>query len=295
VEPASAPAPELRDVPFFPQERYHCGPAALATVLVFAGVSTTPDALAPKVYLPGRRGSLQTELIAAARQHERVPYRLEPTLAAIAAEVRAGRPVLVLQNLGLRSLPRWHYAVVVAIEPQSEAVILRSGKRPRAQVSMRSFMRTWRRADSWALVALRPGELPAQPHPARLAAAAASLEAVGRIEAARATYRVIADHWPAEATAWIGLGNTAYRLGARDAAELAYRQALVLDPQSAPVLNNLAQVMVDRGCGEAALALLRRARETPGSSAFAADIESTTRAAESAPARAGGPACGARE
>ena len=43
---------ELEATPFFPQEIDHCGPAALATTLVAAGIDTTPEALAPSVFLP---------------------------------------------------------------------------------------------------------------------------------------------------------------------------------------------------------------------------------------------------
>ncbi|MET0987939.1 MAG: hypothetical protein ABW034_21275, partial [Steroidobacteraceae bacterium] len=64
---------ELEQVPFFPQAEYQCGPAALATVLEAAGVATTPDALVPIVYLPARKGTLQTELVAATRRFDRIP------------------------------------------------------------------------------------------------------------------------------------------------------------------------------------------------------------------------------
>ena len=36
---------ELSGTPFFPQEEYQCGPAALATVLNAAGVAVAPDDL----------------------------------------------------------------------------------------------------------------------------------------------------------------------------------------------------------------------------------------------------------
>src|SRR5262249_33165121 len=45
-------AHELTEVPFFPQSDYQCGPAALATVMVAAGVKVTPEELVPEVYLP---------------------------------------------------------------------------------------------------------------------------------------------------------------------------------------------------------------------------------------------------
>ena len=59
---ALAQAVELNQVPFFPQQRYQCGPAALATVLSWSGAAVSPDALVPEIYLPARRGSLQIEL-----------------------------------------------------------------------------------------------------------------------------------------------------------------------------------------------------------------------------------------
>ena len=65
------PQRELVDVPFFPQERYQCGPAALATVLDYSGREVGPDELVPLVYVPERQGSFQVEMLAATRRHER--------------------------------------------------------------------------------------------------------------------------------------------------------------------------------------------------------------------------------
>src|SRR5207237_9306004 len=50
---------ELTQVPFFPQDEYQCGPAALATVLASSGVKVTPEELVAQVYIPERKGSLQ--------------------------------------------------------------------------------------------------------------------------------------------------------------------------------------------------------------------------------------------
>jgi hypothetical protein len=58
-----------------------------------------------------------------------IPYVLEPEVTALAAELAAGRPVLVLQNLGLERAPVWHYAVVDGIDQGD--VILRSGTQQR--------------------------------------------------------------------------------------------------------------------------------------------------------------------
>ncbi|MCF8207637.1 MAG: hypothetical protein K9J82_21315, partial [Methylotenera sp.] len=45
---------ERTAVPFFPQERDHCGPAALATALADIGLPADPDRLADAVFLPSR-------------------------------------------------------------------------------------------------------------------------------------------------------------------------------------------------------------------------------------------------
>ena len=74
--PASAPSGRvlLDQVPFYPQERYQCGPASLAMMLNSQGLRTDPDRLKALVYLPGRQGSLQVEMVAAARAHDMVVY-----------------------------------------------------------------------------------------------------------------------------------------------------------------------------------------------------------------------------
>ncbi|TMH63749.1 MAG: hypothetical protein E6H57_16700, partial [Betaproteobacteria bacterium] len=105
---------ELTQVPFFPQSEYQCGPAALATALAASGVKVTPEELVPEVYLPERKGSLQIEMLAAARRHGMVSYQLAPRFGDLLREIAAGNPVIVLQNLGLRD--GWHYAVAIGYD-----------------------------------------------------------------------------------------------------------------------------------------------------------------------------------
>ena len=153
-------AVELSDTAFFAQDEYQCGPAALATVLHSAGASQHPDDLSKQIYMPERQGSLQPELLAATRRAARIPYVIDPDLRVLHAELDAGRPVLVLQNLGLGLLPAWHYAVVIGLQPDADQVVLRSGTERRYIMPAREFLRTWRLAENWAMVVLRPGELP---------------------------------------------------------------------------------------------------------------------------------------
>ena len=158
---------ELASTPFYPQEQFQCGPAALATVLAASGVDVDVDELAGRVYLPGRKGSLQLEMIAATRASGRLPYVLDPSLKAIEAEIDAGRPVVVLQNLGVSMIPRWHYAVVVGFDGRQDAVVLRSGTDKRRLTPAKVFLKTWSRGDFWALTVVEPGDLPSNVDRAR--------------------------------------------------------------------------------------------------------------------------------
>jgi Tetratricopeptide repeat/Peptidase_C39 like family len=249
---------ELQSVPFFPQEAHQCGPAALATVLGAAGIDVSPESLTPEIYLPGREGSLAVELLAAARRHGLIAYRLAPRLGDVLREVGAGTPVLVLQNLSLPVLPQWHYAVVVGYDLSREEVVLRSGRTRRFVMTLSNFERTWARSGYWAMLALPPDRLPATATAERYVSAAVSLERLN-VAAARRAYATALALWPDDLLAQLGAGNAAYAMGDMPAAESAYRHATRAHPDSADAWNNLAQVLIDRRRPREALGAARRA------------------------------------
>lgn len=251
---------ELIDTPFFPQRDYQCGPAALATVLAASEVPVTADALVPEVFLPGRQGSLQSELVAATRARDRLPYVLPPRLDALLAQLAAGHPVLVMQKLGAGPWPGWHYAVLVGYDAYTERLLLRSGLEPRLEVSVARFETTWDRAGRWAMVALRPGELPAEPELLRYLEAAAGLEAVGRLDAADRAYQAAVREWPQEPLPRLGLANLAYARGDFREAERSLRAAIAQAPQDVAARNNRAEVLLQLGCPASARREIEAAR-----------------------------------
>lgn len=253
--PTAVDAParvELTATPFFPQTRYQCGPAALATVLAAQGRDADPEALVAQVYLPARRGSLQAEIVAAARSEGLLAVPIAPSLDALLAEIAAGRPVLVLQNLGLDWLPRWHYAVAIGYDLAAQQLILRSGTEPRRLTRLDVFKRTWDRSGRWGIVVVPPGEVPASATPATYLEAVSAMEALGHADAARTGYRAASGQWPDHAVAWLGLGNAEYALAQYDEAEVAYRRALAIAPTEFPAWNNLAYALAARRCTQLA-------------------------------------------
>jgi tetratricopeptide (TPR) repeat protein len=258
ASPAAVRAALLAEVPFFAQQDFQCGPAALAMVLAFSGASVTADALVPQVYLPAREGSLQAEMLATARRHGRLAVTLPPRLESILDEVAGGQPVIVLQNLALAALPRWHYAVVVGFDRQREHIVLHSGTTERLQMPLAVFERTWARAGHWAMVAAAPDALPRAADPATLLAAAAALERVDAGAAERA-YAALTRRDPALHGAWFGLGNARHATGDLEGARLAFVRATEVDTDAADAWNNLAWTESELGRAEAARAAALRA------------------------------------
>ncbi|RZI55704.1 MAG: peptidase C39 family protein [Rubrivivax sp.] len=232
--------------PFIAQDDYECGPAALAMLLRTAGKSTTVEQLKPQVFLPGRKGSLQTEMLVATRRQGLPAYVLPPRLDALLAEVAAGHPVIVFQNLSLDLVPVWHYAVAVGYDKQRRTILLHSGKTARQEVELPVFERTWARGDYWAMTTLPPDLLPASLDGAGTGAALAALERLDA-RAARKGYTAALTRWPGEAVLLLGAGNTAYAAKDRRAAAQHYARLTDVRPDLPEGWNNLAQVLMEQG------------------------------------------------
>ncbi|MDP1685659.1 PA2778 family cysteine peptidase [Hydrogenophaga sp.] len=245
--PAQLPQQVLLDqVPFHPQEDLLCGPATLAMVAQAAGSSVTPAQLTPQVYLPGRQGALQTEMLAATRRQGLVAYPLAPDLQTVLTEVASGHPVLVLQNLSLAFSPMWHYAVVVGYDRSQRQVLLHSGTTARLAMPMSTFENTWARSSHWAVRVSPPDQLPVTAQPDDWAVAVAALERSSP-QAARTAYATGLKKWPQHRISLLGLGNTAYALGQRAEAAQAFEATTLAHPGFADAWNNLAQVRLDLG------------------------------------------------
>lgn len=254
---------ERTDAPFHPQEEYLCGPAALATALGSAGIRRAPEDLVNEVYIPARQGSLQPEMLAAARRSGAVAYPLAAEPQALLKELAAGHPVVVLQNLRLDWTPQWHYAVVVGYDLRSREVVLRSGREKRLVMDIDAFDRSWAKSGRWAFVALPPDRLPATAAEADYVNAAVALERVAPT-AAEGAYRTALGRWPNNLVARMGLGNIAYGRGDTESAESAFRRAAADHPDSGDAWNNLAQILHERGQAQAARDAAERAVATGG-------------------------------
>ncbi len=250
----------IDDLPFFPQDRYQCGPAALATLLVHRGIVTTADALVDKVYVPARQGSLQIEMKAAARSYALLPYELEPALQDLLREVAAGNPVLVMQNLGLDFAPQWHYAVVKGYDLNRGDLILNSGEIEDYSVSIATFERTWQRAKHWAVVVTAAHELPATASSARYFATVADMEeSNAQLPTLRTAYESGLSRWPEDRNLLMGLANLQLADANFSSAATLFNRVVSLYPDYGPAHNNLAVALIELSEFERASSHIERA------------------------------------
>lgn len=254
----------IEQVPFHGQRDYQCGPATLAMMLEHGDRAASVDELIPQVFLPGREGSVQPEMLATVRRHGLIPYLIPGEMDALVQEVSAGHPVAVLQNLSLPWWPMWHYAVVVGYDVDDERLVLHSGEAPHMDVSMGRFDATWARSDRWAFVALPPGELPASAVDRETAQAISAFESVQGPQTSLPAWHALAAREPKLALAHFGLGNTLAATGKAPEAARAFRRAVEADPEFAAAWLNLGLVLRSLDRTEEANDALRRAAEIPG-------------------------------
>ncbi|WP_236075322.1 PA2778 family cysteine peptidase [Mariprofundus sp. EBB-1] len=246
-------------VPFYPQLDFQCGPASLAMALEHAGVEITPEQLRPALFVPKKRGSLQVEMLATPRRYGMLAYKLKPMMAALLQEVQAGHPVIVFQNLGLQMAPQWHYAVVTAFDLNQKSITLHSGDIANDVMAISTFERTWVRADSWAMLVLSAGDMPATANPNGYLTAVAMLEKEGFHRSAQQFYDAAITRWPESLAARIGSGNAHYALGKLNKAQQIYLQATLDFSDAAEAYNNLAQTYLDQKRYELAITAIHHA------------------------------------
>lgn len=283
----------LADTPFFPQTELQCGPATLATLLGAAGRPVTPEALSGEVFLPGRGGSLQIEMLAAARRHDAVSTVLPPRLDALLQEVAAGHPVGVMLNLGLSLVPLWHFAVVVGHDLDREELVLRSGQTREQHLPLRTFERTWARAGHWAFVALPPEALPATASLAAVREGRIGFERAAPPARAVAAWQAAATRWPEDVVIGMGLGNSQVAAGDPVAARRSFAR-LAEATDSAAAWNNLASLHLQAGDMAGARRAARQAvlRAAAAEPAMLATAQATQAEVEAASTAATTPSAG---
>lgn len=259
---SAAPSASAAVIPNMPALRWRvdsCGAGALATVLQHYGDSASMqewDNVLPKI----RGGVLTVDLLLAARQKGFEAQLITGNPENVAAELRAGRPVILMLQVVEYPGKRYdffHYIVADGFDSSRGLIRTQWGDGHMRWVTFDRIEQPWSGGGHAAIV-IRPPEIK------DALRAAIALEEDGKIAEAAEKYRQILAAHPDSAVAWTDLGNAEVKLGQRERAEESFRRALTLDANSRDALNNLAWLLFEQKRLDEAESLARRAASQPG-------------------------------
>lgn len=149
---ASAPGPGvvIPGVPFLPQEENTCGPSSLAMMLRFLGQKAETSGIVAETRTAGLRGTLITDLAAAARRRGAAAEVAALDPPELRAEIDAGRPVILLVDLGAWVVSRPHYLLAYGYGPGW--YVAHSGRTPGRRFSAPDLEARWAKMGRLAIV-----------------------------------------------------------------------------------------------------------------------------------------------
>lgn len=250
------------DVPFVTPRSELCASTSIEMVSSY-WKSRTPyvprlslSELDERTLIPAKGGTLQIELIAAARADGLLVYPIEPTFDALFSELSEHHPVIVLVNRGYSWYPLWHYAPVTGYDAKAQTILMHFGDTPNEAVPIGTFTALWERSDNWSVVLLPPGQLPTSATAEKFLRAAYDLEKIGMLDEAIIAYKSALSRWSNDIPTLIALGNAYYNSHQITKAEQIYRRILLIDSKHPFALNNLADLLCHTGRSDEALKLL---------------------------------------
>lgn len=256
---------EHTQTPFYPQKRYQCGPASLATALDAIKHHQPLAHVVKRVYLPGRKGSLKYDLLSATRRYGVIAYKLKPELADLLTELANGKVVIVFQNLGVKLIPRWHYAVAIGYNLKNKTIILRSGKHKRRVTRLKLFERTWKRSNYWAIVVTPANQIPSTATALPWLSALALFEKHNpQPQKVMDAYKTALRRWPKSSLLHLATANFAFNQKRYRIARKHYQKAVILDPMNGDAWNNFANLLLKQKQFSTAKYFSRKAIKTGG-------------------------------
>ncbi|MBW6488917.1 PA2778 family cysteine peptidase [Sulfurimonas sp.] len=256
------------DVPFVVPRSELCGSTSLEMLSSYwqSKGSYTPklslEELDNRTLIPAKSGTLQIELVAAARANGLLVYPLEPNFDALFMELKANHPVIVLVNRGLSWYELWHYAPVTGYDAKTQTILMHFSEEPNEAVSIETFAAIWKRSGNWGVVLLPPDELPSSASPKKYLQSAYDLEKIGMVDEAIVAYKSALSRWPQDIPMLFALGNAYYSTNQLSSAEERYREILLIDKTHPLALNNLADLLCHTDRAEEALRVIDTAETT---------------------------------
>jgi len=135
------PRTVIPDVPFFKQDKYECGPAALACVYNFLGVKQDTEEISKRIYSREQKGSLNLQLLIDAREQGLTATMYSGSFEKVRDAVDSQTPLILMISEGGDSL---HYVVVVGYEGHDlSTIVVHDGYEPFKKYSRETLEEKW--------------------------------------------------------------------------------------------------------------------------------------------------------
>jgi tetratricopeptide (TPR) repeat protein len=250
------------NVPFIAPRSKLCAATSIEMVSLYWQIHTSfiPHMslyeLDARTLIPLKGGTLQIELINAARADGLIAYPIEPTFDALIAELADNHPVIVLVNRGYSWYPLWHYSPITGYDAKMQTILMHFGDRPNEAIPIETFGAIWERSGNWGVVLLPPDQLPATATAEKYLNIAHNFEKIGMTNEAIIAYETALKRWPNYIPLLFALGNVYYNVNQISKAEEVYRYILLIDSEYFYASNNLAILLCQTGRLHEALKLL---------------------------------------
>jgi ABC-type bacteriocin/lantibiotic exporter with double-glycine peptidase domain len=139
----------LTDVPFYPQEKYECGPAALASVLTYNGINSTPEEIASAIFSRTAKGTLNFDMLLYATGTGLDAEIFSGSMDSVVRHIDNGNPLVVLVDYGFWMYQQNHYMVIVGYN--ENGVIVNSGRESLKFIPSGEFLKIWEKTKYWTL------------------------------------------------------------------------------------------------------------------------------------------------
>lgn len=142
----------LKGIPHVAQLPNYCGPAALSSLFTFWGKSVSQNVIGQKVYDRRYGATNGADLLLFAREEGFSAYTYFSSLQDLKAQLRAGYPVMILQEMSLKD-DRGHFRVVIGYNDQTRSFQVRDTNYSEVRsLSYDEFDETWAPFGRWSLL-----------------------------------------------------------------------------------------------------------------------------------------------
>ncbi len=224
----------------YPQDSYHCGPSSLATVFEKERIAFDYSDLLKHTFTPGLKGTLQPQMKATARKYGLIPYETGKSLKDILLELSNDTSVIVLFNLGLKTLPVWHYSVVTGYDKIEKKVFLSAPNGLETWMSFEEFETFFERGGKWGISLIKPPKLPQTSTESDIIAAILDMYEIDQKEIAKQAAVAHLSNNPSSYAAMVLVANIYLKEDDYRSAAFMYNEILKIMPDEPSVLNNLA-------------------------------------------------------